>query len=204
MFIVTRMVSAVVAASAVCAAARAFLQWQGMSGLALFALAVVGALLSIAMWQRLWDGVLTGVASIAGGTLGAVVAVELLQLNIRMVPFAVFSGAVCGGAIWVIAATAPVSEKWAVFGSRGRSRLRSEASKPKHREAYLVVGLGAMIGGPVLGGVFYGLYCAAFDVDPMDRFLYLSYHTIVGTVAGLLVGLPYLLVWLTRIADAKR
>jgi len=204
MLIVTRIVSAVVAASAVCAVAVVLLRLQGVSALALLALAILGAFVAAATWQRLFNGVMIGVVCIAGGTVGAIVAAKLLQLNIRMSPVAVFSGAVCGAATWIISATTSISDRLRVFGTCEAKQLQDGDAKPKDTRAYLLVSLASLIGGPVLGGVFYVLYSAAFDVHPMDRFQYLSYHTIAGTVGGLLVGLPYLLVWLTRIAEAVR
>jgi len=204
MLIVTRIVSLFVTASAVCAVAVTFLRLQGVSALPLLMLAVLGAFLAGATWQRNLNGVMTGVVYIAGGTVGAIVAANLLQLNIRMSPLAVFSGAVCGAAAWTISDIVSVWDRLRGVGRRGAIRLENREAKCKDTRAYLFVSLASLIGGPVLGGLFYVLYCAVFDVDPMDRFQYLSYHAAVGTVGGLLVGLPYLLMWLTRIGDANR
>ena len=200
---ITGIVSAVVAASTVCSVGVMLLQSHGMSALPLLALAVAGAVVAMLMWRRFFSGVMVGVACIVGGTVGAIVGANLLQLNVRMSPLAVFSGAVCGAATWIISATISVLNRPRLSNTREASQLHDGDAKRKDTRAYLLVSLASLVGGPILGVGLYMAYSAAVGVHPMDRLPYLSYHAIVGTVGGVLVGLPYLLVWLMRIREGK-
>ncbi len=182
-----------------------FLLWhlRGMAALGLLAAAIVGAFVAAATWERVFGGVMTGVASIVGGTIGAMAFAGALQLSIHMSAVWVFSGAACGGVGWMVFLLTSVLERVKGLGTSETKRLEQPRATWNDARAYLVASLVSLNAGPFLGGAFYLFYSAALYVHPMDRFDYLAYHMLVGTIGGMLVGVPYLCVWLTRIAQIK-
>jgi len=201
----SRALSTILAAGALIAVVAFLVQSYGASALIAIGLAVICSLLVTSIWASVLRarGALLGAVCIGCGVISAIIGCYLAKLNVKAGPLAAFSGAVCGGGVWVIVLCARPSGML-----NGKSIADNEAAshgnmRKAYTGAYLRIALGASLAGPVVGALSYVLWLNFIGIHPLDRSYALLYHLAVGGIAGLTAGAPYFLVWLLQVSRIR-
>ena len=164
----SRIASCILGVGIVCLVSVAFSWQHGTSGFWVSVYATIAALLTTQISQHLLRKVMVGVASIVGGAIGAIVGARVFGFNVRMEAPVVFTGAVLGGAIWVIGiAVSPFNKE---------RLLRMSEEPPEHATArkeraseYLFFSLGSIAIGLIAGLIFFVIYYVGVGIEPSDQ-----------------------------------
>lgn len=192
----------------------AFLSERGARGLAVPLGGAIGALIAMLASQALFRRVMVGGASIVGGIVGSAVGesghMAYTNSGIPMAPYLVFMGSVLGGAVWIVTLSiVPFNREhrlWRLFG-----KCKHPTDGREKTSEYLLVSLGSFVIGPVLGLAYFLIDYVTGNIATVDEWPVLGYTirgpigallcgTSFGAIGGLLLGVPYFMAWLMRVA----
>lgn len=206
---VARVVSLVYAIGVVCLIAGMFLWQYGAQGMWLLPCAALGAAVAMVLSQALLSRVMMGVASITGGIVGSMASGSAVSPCVHSnipAPYGVFVGAVLGAAMWIICLTVPVFNKRLRQAQKQEEDRQQGPARPEKPSDYVLVSLSSFVIGPILGLIFFLIYSVGVGIEPVDEWPVFGYlvrgatgallcHIVVGTIGGLVFGVPYLMAW---------
>jgi uncharacterized membrane protein YeaQ/YmgE (transglycosylase-associated protein family) len=174
--------------------------------------AAIGAVIAMLASQAVFSGVLRGVATILGGTVGAMLSTSrifpFLHSNVSDSPFVVFIGAVLGAAIWVIGVSVHQFRRREIL-EEGKNEFSARTDRRQKASEYLLVSIASFLVGPIVGMAIALAFHVAVPVDPSDKFPVFGYSVsgisgaclcsaVVGAIGGSVFGIPFLLAWLLK------
>jgi len=190
--------AATLGAVVACGAAFPLVQSLGADGFGVWTFATIGGVLGAVVACHGKKGPLNPVVPVASAAFAGLVGAIVFAVSLTSAPVIVATGALLGSSISL--PTAFVwgrTRKWRCESPQNERGQENMSPRGYPRQYLLIGALGAMLG-PVLGACAFAVYYIGVGVHMLDMSYYFWAHVAVGTIAGLLLALPYFLAWLLQ------